>query len=401
MASSKRDLLLIPVLYLFYFTMKKDLFAEVVVKKGVDKKLFSPQQKEFNRLTKKIADTQEQIQQLDGLSKRITQRAALEMRPLIEKHQAHRANTVRLLDRMFRTHKFNKTEGKKLRHLIVEMSFELADAGFGDLKEIYNFHSPDLDFDTANAETEELNLARMKEMARDMFDLEIEDDADVDTPEKFQAYIAEKMAEREAAEDQRTNQTKSRRAEKPKTAQQLKAEAKRAAQEEKRKLEEKKISQSVREVYMDLVKAFHPDREPDEAEKIRKTAVLQRVTAAYEANDLLALLQLQLELERIDGTHLDALADDKLRYFNKSLISQLAELQDELWEMERELAQLANISHFGFFNPKQVEWEFEKSLKEVKKEIKRIKQDLELLRDPVVLKDWLRGYRIEEAEEWF
>jgi hypothetical protein len=68
--------------------------------------------------------------------------------------------------------------------------------------------------------------------------------------------------------------------------------------------------------------------------------------------------------------------------------------------MERQLAMVANISHFGQFNPKQVEWEFEKSLKDIKKDIKRIKQDLELLRDPAVLKDWLRGYRIEEPD-WF
>ncbi|MDO8367867.1 MAG: hypothetical protein Q7T20_13785 [Saprospiraceae bacterium] len=381
--------------------MKKDRFAEVVVKKGVDKKLLSPQQKEFNRLTKKIADTKEQIQHLDGLGLRLNQRAALEMKPLVEKHQTHRADTVRLLDRMFRTHKFNKTETRKLRHLITEMSFELTDAGFEDLKEIYNFHSPDLDFDAANAEAEESTLAMMKEMATSMYDIEFEEDADLDTADKLRDYVAEKMAEREAAEEMNATQSKSRKAEKPKTAQQLKAEAKRAAQEEKRKQEEKKISQSVREVYMDLVKAFHPDREPDEAEKIRKTSILQRVTAAYEANDLLALLQLQLELERIDDNHLDALADDKLRYFNKSLISQLTELTDELWAIERQLAQLANISHFGFFNPKQVEWEFEKNLKDIKKEIKRIKQDLELLRDPVVLRDWLRGYRIEREEDWF
>ncbi|MBC7775939.1 MAG: hypothetical protein H7246_10935 [Phycisphaerae bacterium] len=381
--------------------MKKDLFAEVVVKKGVDKKLLSPQQKEFNRLTKKIAQTREQIQSLSGLGQRISKRAALEMRPLIEKHQGHRADTVRLLDRMFRHHKFNKTETKKLRHIILEMSYELADAGFEDLKEIYNFHSPDGDFDTANAEAEDMTAAMMKDMASQMYDIDFDEDADLDTPEKLQAYIAEKMAEREAEAERRANETKSRRAEKPKSAQQLKAEAKRAAQEEKRKQEEKKISQTVREVYMDLVKAFHPDREPDAEEKIRKTAILQRVTAAYEANDLLALLQLQLELERIDGDHLDTLADDKLRYFNKSLLSQLAELNEELWQIEAELAQMANRGPFDYFNPHLVEWEFEKSLKEVKKEIKRIKNDLELLRDPGVLKEWLRYYRIEKGEDWF
>ena len=381
--------------------MKKDLFSELVVKSGVDKKLLSPQQKEFNRLTKKIAQTREQIELLQGLGQRLNQRIGLEMKPLIDKHNAHRADMVRQLDRMFCHHNFNKTETKKLRHIILEMSYELADAGLEDMKEIYNFHSPDQDFDTANAEADDITAAMLKDMARRMYDLDFDEDADLDTPEKLQAYIAEKMAEREAEAEKRAHETKAHRAEKPKTAQQLKAEAKRAAQEEKRKQEEKKISLTVREVYMDLVKAFHPDREPDEAEKIRKTAVLQRVTAAYEANDLLALLQLQLELERIDGSHLDTLADDKLRYFNKSLSRQETELAEELWEIERQLAQLANISHFGYFNPKQVEWEFEKSLKEIKKEIKQIKQDMEAFREPIVLKAWLKHYRIQKEEDWF
>lgn len=374
--------------------MKKERPVEVVVKKGTDKKLLSPPQKEFNRLTSKISETREQITVLDEMGQRIKQRAALEMKPLVEKHQAHRADTVRLLDRMFRHYKFSKTEARKLRHIILGMSLDLVEAGFEDLKEIFNFHSPDQDADAVHAEAEEVNMARMKEMACRMYDIEIDDDADVDTPEKLQAYLEQKLAEREAAEEL-AQKKKGGRAEKPKTAQQLKAEAKRAAQEEKRKEEEKKISQSVRAVYMDLVKAFHPDREPDEAEKVRKTAILQRVTAAYEANDLLALLQLQLELERIDGDHLNELADDKLRYFNKSLSSQLEELKDQLWNLERQLAQLANIGHYGYFNPKQVEWEFDKNLREIKKEIKRIKQDLQILRDPEVLKDWLRYYEEE------
>lgn len=369
--------------------------AEVVVGKGTDKKLLSPQQKEFNRLTKKIAETREQIQVLGGLGRRLQQRATLEMRPLVEKHQAARVDMVRLLDRMFRNHKFNKAETRKLRQIILEMSFELADTGFEDLKEIYNFHSPDQDFDETNAEDEAATLALMKEMATSMYGVEFEEDVELDTPEKLRAYVTEKMAEQQAEAERKAEEAKSRRAEKPKTAQQLKAEAKRAAQAAKKAEEEKKISQSVREVYMDLVKAFHPDREPDEAEKVRKTAILQRVTAAYEANDLLELLQLQLELERIDGEHLDSLADDKLRYFNKNLRSQLAELEDQRWGIESQLAQLANLSPFDYFSAYQLESKFDKSLKSIKKEIKGIKDDLELLRDPVVLKDWLRGYWME------
>ena len=118
------------------------------------------------------------------------------------------------------------------------MSYELAEAGFEDLKEIYNQYSPDQDFDTANADAEEMSAAMTKEMVKSIFDIELDEDADVDTPEKLQAYIAEKMAERVAERERQAQESKAHRAKKPKSAQQLKADAKRAAQDEKRKQEE-------------------------------------------------------------------------------------------------------------------------------------------------------------------
>lgn len=381
--------------------MKKDRSTEVVVGKGLDKKLLSPQQKEFNRLTKKIAEIREQIQRFTDLGQRISQRAAGELQPLITQHQGLRADMVRLLDRMFRQQKFNKTETRKLRHIITDMSFELADAGFDDLKEIFNRHNPDQDFDIAEAEADEITASMMKEMASMMYGIQFDDDADVSTPEKFQAYVAEKIAERDAVQDQSAREAEARRAAKPKTLKQLEAEAKKIAKDEKRKQEEKKITQSVREVYMDLVKAFHPDREPDEAEKVRKTAIMQRVTAAYEDNDLLALLQFQLEFERIDSSHLDSLAADKLHYFNKSLRNQEAELNEALWDIESQLMQMANLGPFDYFNPNQLESKFDKSVKLVKKEIKHLKQDLQSFREPILLKAWLKQYRIQKEPDIF
>ncbi len=45
---------------------------------------------------------------------------------------------------------------------------------------------------------------------------------------------------------------------------------------------------------------LHPDREPDEAERVRKTELMQRVNEAYSKKDLLQLVALQLEIEQID-----------------------------------------------------------------------------------------------------
>jgi hypothetical protein len=90
------------------------------------------------------------------------------------------------------------------------------------------------------------------------------------------------------------------------------------------------------------VKALHPDREPDPAEKARKTELLQRVTAAYERNELLTLLRLQLELERLDPAHLENLADTQLAPYNRLLREQVQELEQTLFSEQMEVGGFSN-----------------------------------------------------------
>lgn len=89
-------------------------------------------------------------------------------------------------------------------------------------------------------------------------------------------------------------------------------------------------SQSVREVFRKLASLLHPDREPDAAERARKTLLMQQANQAYQADDLLTLLTLQLQTEQIDGQHLAGLPDDRLNHYNQVLREQLRVLQQEV-----------------------------------------------------------------------
>ncbi len=51
---------------------------------------------------------------------------------------------------------------------------------------------------------------------------------------------------------------------------------------------------SLRALYMELVKEFHPDLEQDEAEKIRKTQLMHQITEAYAQQDVFELMRLRL-----------------------------------------------------------------------------------------------------------
>lgn len=58
----------------------------------------------------------------------------------------------------------------------------------------------------------------------------------------------------------------------------------------------RQVSKSVKESYRKLVSELHPDREFDEAEKERKTKLMQKVNAANLENDLSKLLRLEQEV---------------------------------------------------------------------------------------------------------
>ena len=150
---------------------------------------------------------------------------------------------------------------------------------------------------------------------------------------------------------------------------------------------------------MDLVKAFHPDREPDETEKTRKTQIMQRVTEAYEKSDLLTLLRLQLEFNRIDQDHLENLAEEQLKYYNKILKQQMQELDEELYIVQSQLAAMTGRPAYLVSNRFALEFSLNTDIAEMKRDIKGIKKDIKNFADVALLKQWLKTYRIQKPDD--
>ena len=350
-----------------------------------DKTVLSKSQKEFNRLTRKIEQLTADLSELQEAAQHIQQRVQTAYRPLVEQYNQFRADLVRLFDRAYDRNEHTKTEKKKLVDLIRNMAFELiSEHGIDDLKSIYDKYDTQ-GFDHTNAEADQQTAELMKEMMAAMFGVKFDEDADVSDPQKMTDYVQEQMAQREADEARRQQQ----RASKPKSAKQQEREAKKQA-------EERNTTKAVRTLYMDLVKAFHPDREPDEAEKVRKTEIMHRVTDAYEKSDLLALFRLQLEFERIDQAHLETLAEDQLKYYNKILKQQAQELDDKFSTLQNELAAMTGKPAFAVSSRFALEFSLNSDIAQLKRDIKQIKSDVKVLADASRLKQWLKTYRIEK-----
>lgn len=155
----------------------------------------------------------------------------------------------------------------------------------------------------------------------------------------------------------------------------------------------------MRAVYRKLASELHPDRELDPDERVRKTALMQRVNQAYEAGDLLALLELQLEVEQLDAGALAGLARSRLMHYNLVLAEQLARLEEELVEVTLPFARVQPGPVPRNFSPATVSRTLDADLKEMKAILRELKQDVVRFRDVDYLKASIRYYRVERPDE--
>ena len=97
----------------------------LAVGQSKDKALLTKSQKEFNRLTKKIAEMQADVKGFEEAVGKVQQRVAADLAPLMQQHEERRADLVRLLDRAYESGKYGSRERKKLEHIILDMCQEL------------------------------------------------------------------------------------------------------------------------------------------------------------------------------------------------------------------------------------------------------------------------------------
>ena len=150
------------------------------------------------------------------------------------------------------------------------------------------------------------------------------------------------------------------------------------------------MSQSLREVYRKLASSLHPDREPDPAEKQRKTELMQRANIAYEKSNLLELLELQLQLEHIDQAHLAAIGRERLKHYIKILKGQLSELDMEIQRVEDEFAAQFGLSPFERHDPKGLMPMLHADIATCEVRILQLQEHLVAVGDLKWLKAWLK-----------
>jgi hypothetical protein len=353
----------------------------VRIEEAQSKARLSPAQKKFNATIRKIDRQKQLLAVWQETLPRYQQLVAEQFTPLRRTYGEHQAEMAHLLDGHHGHKAFSRLQKQKIAHLILEICNELIGTlGREDLKPLHDKYS-ETDFDTRDQEASAMASDIMKSMLEAELGMEIDDDAiDADSPEKLAAYVQEKLDERERRAEERRGRRR-------KTARQLEKEARHLE-------EEARLGKSIRAIYRQLVTALHPDREQDPAEQVRKTELMKRVTVAYDRKDLLQLLELQLAVEQIDQNNLNAIAEDRLKYFNRILQNQLLQLEQEVAEIEFTVRQQAGLAPYDSLSPQRLIQLVHEDIERLQEQIASIRHDLVALQEVRQLKAWLKDYRV-------
>jgi len=268
--------------------------------------------------------------------------------------------------------------------MLCEAAGELLEARGEDeqLKALFDKHA-EVDFDTEQRE----KMKAMKGLAEAMTGLDLGDEEGLENDAALFERLEQSLQEQVAAEQAQRDAKAARR--------------RKSAAQQRREAEAEQATQSVREVYRKLASALHPDREPDERQREAKTALMQRVNQAYEANDLLALLELQLQIEQIDASHIANASEQRLKHYNKVLGDQLAELKLELEHVEVEFCMEFGLEPGWGFNPHKLGQVLEQTSRQWRAELNGQQRDLRMLSDVAATKRWLKRQRQQRREAEF
>ena len=354
-------------------------------------RVLSPGQKKFNALVQQIGVQRQLLAAWNEGLPPVQHRHAQEFVPLMDAYGDLNASLVRLLDQRADNKALSKTDKFFLHELICEMVGPLMHTPHAaEMKTIYNRHSA-IDFDSKAKAAQD----GLKQVVQDELGIDLQGQAlDAASPEELlarvQAHIEAQMEAHMAQQATQREQARSKHQQ---------ARRKPSAKQAQAETEQANASQSIRAVYRKLASALHPDREPDTTERARKTALMQRVNQAYQENDLLSLLQLQLEIEQIDQNALDGIAEDRLKHYNKVLGGQLEELQHAVQMLEHRFKRQYTVGPHERVNPATLVKVFVRHKQRLVADTQALQRQLKALGgDLKYFKLWLRQQR-EMAQE--
>jgi|GEM_PF-546931 len=305
-------------------------------------------QRTFNKLSLEIDAERARLLEWQTFSGSLGVKIEHEYDPAMMKLRASKRRFIILSDQVFQQSlakggkKLTKRRKNTLREAMLSIISELeplpGEADDEALDAIFERYAG-----FSAVEQREMEMERVESFLIDELGIEAVQGHNSESLEELLMHAREKMAQADAT---RSENRESRRAERQeKSGRVSPAAARKAAAEQDMK-------KTVREIYRKLASDLHPDREPDLVERARKTALMQRINAAYEANNLLELLTLQMEVAQLSELTLSAIPAERLKNFIQVLNEQLKTLKSEVRDIRQRFGATFDLAPFEY--PKTV-----------------------------------------------
>lgn len=332
----------------------------------------SAPRKRFNSLVRRLEDCRARLHAWSEALPRWRERYHLQAAPLFQRLADWEVEQVQLLDQAHATYRLGKTERVFLSELICDSAGPLIEAGHDGLKSIYDRHS-EQGFDADLAESGEL----IRRAIGEQLGLDPDEMVDIDSPEAMFERVQERIQQQQAHLHERQQRSRAKRASRRKPA-----------------VESDSLpAQPLRELYRKLTTALHPDREHDPAERERKTALMQRLNQAYRAGNLLALIELQLEIGQLRPEQLQQMSDARIKQYNRDLDAQLKQVEAELLQVEESFRVDYGVRGGRRLDPRRLDALLAQLKRDLAEAIAEIEQERGLLQQPTSFKRWLKWQR--------
>lgn len=300
-----------------------------------DQAPLTPAQQRFNALLVRIEQLSGQIERLQAWSDRHRYAHIQALRESVQLVQAHRKSLLLFVHERLQTADFTDKQQRMARGLVRGLLDQLAASADPQVQALADLYVSDED--TQEAAQEQAEAAqRLRERIEEALGQPIEKAGQYQTPEEMmQAGMRQWQRQQEADEQRKAAKRAAKKAHKQ-------AQKKSAAAEKGEVppavLREADAKSAIRTVFRQLASALHPDREPDEQERLRKTALMSEVNAAYEKNELSTLLRLQMQVTQVNPQNATRMADAQLIAMASLLKEQVAALEDDLDALQSRLS---------------------------------------------------------------
>jgi hypothetical protein len=351
--------------------------------------VLTKEQKRFNSLVKKIKSLRELIEEVKDIDLYLRTEGEKRVKPVEVAYLTSHRDLVEALHNSPHRAKLKGKQEEKFRMMMLEeISYILDSVTFADdelLKQLYGEYSDTgQTYDEIQQEQIKAAKAAATEMANSMFGMDLNEE-DMDDPEK----IFEKVHARKAEMDAKKQASAEKKAQRKKTDKQIEAEQKRAAAESA-------VKKSVKQIYTELVKYFHPDREQDEVRRAEKSEIMKQITAAYEADDHLKLLELQMTLLSKEENVFAAFDDSQLKYFNQELQKQARELEEEAYHLSPEGNGNPYAMLYTPYGRSAIDYEIKQHIKRQKNGEKEMREFIKDIQNLNGFKNFIKDYQLEE-----